>query len=1043
MDAEVNLMQQDLFSDENVLRASQTINQETSADHTDDVVGISALRPAPSAVIEDAGEELIYNRRNRDRRAKTWSDISGLNDALKAKEATKANVWPKPDYEELVSNGMLAPIAHIVKQVYDAVSVKPSRNVLDDEVIQKYIAGVNRIEKGLMDWVNDSQAIQQWIQSKARVAGVISGAMSGQRIALSDLNEDNKSLLDVVYPQGWKAYSDEMRLCGGNKLLSALQPGHGELDRAFKAIKKGWPAKLEAWQVQGLTVQPASAGYEAMTNPPRFVVFINDRFVTALETLEAAQEAVAGVKAFGLFSKGRYIASFDAEEEAIDAAKARSQRGKKNVIGEKGTRVDQAERVGVLRRLEGEDISAERLVTEFGFKGVNFGNWMKTPAARAEAQLHLNHVYDAFHDLADIIGVPPKAMSLGGMLGVAIGAQGSGGAHAAHFVPGVNEINITRTQGAGSLAHEWGHALDHSFAMQAGMASVLDPMLTHWISERTTKTVYEMVDGRQVGRQVPRFDGVIRPEIVSAFKTIVDAMDYRLQTQEEADKSANQFVTQNKERLGREINRFSRQFQDQPEAFEKLVSRINAGDFGDGMVAVSKSTYLSPVVVELRLLYKEKHGRLLSLDDVKSLQFWIDRAKYREEKGEVAATPQKSPTVYSSNANKLDKDKGGKPYWGTRCEKFARAFDAYVSDALVEKEARNDYLSHTGREGETVPSGEERQNINAAFRTLVSEIKVRDPEHCPVLFSIGAGVNQVAMPIADIHAEIKRLRTTWKNMPPVTVVRSAGELPFEAPEHGDGAYHAGRVYVIADNMFDMKQLQKVMAHECIMHHSIEEMLGDYGFSKLHHGIQYLKAKGDPTIKALADDIQKRYGPTMPDGVLPSDVETKEIIARAGELALDSSGNVKIEFGFMKSVYAGVAGWLRDLGFSIPFTNVELQGVMHAAGQWILTEPEPAISLPHFAGKMALNSLADPKAASAGQSNDEAVSQVVADGTYNGKILSIKQGVVTQKIGREGQTIDHAQQRLSNDVKIGDIVEIKYVEGKGNVKGPSHQLGQQR
>ncbi|RWA45610.1 hypothetical protein AU476_00840 [Cupriavidus sp. UYMSc13B] len=128
--------------------------------------------------------------------------------------------------------------------------------------------------------------------------------------------------------------------------------------------------------------------------------------------------------------------------------------------------------------MEGEDISSERLMEEFGLRGVNFGNWMKTPAARAEAQMHLNHAYDAFHDLAEILDVPPKVLSLGGMLGLAIGAQGHGGRNAAHFVPGVNEINLTRATGAGALAHEWGHAVDHYFARQAGLDTAEEPYLS-------------------------------------------------------------------------------------------------------------------------------------------------------------------------------------------------------------------------------------------------------------------------------------------------------------------------------------------------------------------------------------------------------------------------------------------------------------------------------------------------------------------------------------------------------------------------------------
>lgn len=52
---------------------------------------------------------------------------------------------------------------------------------------------------------------------------------------------------------------------------------------------------------------------------------------------------------------------------------------------------------------------------------------MKGDANEKERQLHLNHAYDSFMDLADVLGVPPEAMSLNGMLGVAIGAQEAAG----------------------------------------------------------------------------------------------------------------------------------------------------------------------------------------------------------------------------------------------------------------------------------------------------------------------------------------------------------------------------------------------------------------------------------------------------------------------------------------------------------------------------------------------------------------------------------------------------------------------------------------
>ncbi|HJV75088.1 MAG TPA: LPD23 domain-containing protein [Noviherbaspirillum sp.] len=945
-------VQQDLFSAENETRVAATHAFESKPAVTQTArPSVVPSKASSAAAIEDAGEELVYNRRNRIKRAKGWNDISHLNDALKVKEAVKSNIWLKPDYEAMINDGMQPVVAHIVKQVYDSVATKPVvRGSLGDAGIQRYISALNRIETGLMQWANDRDAIRAWIELNARHAG----AMLGKRISLSELAARPKSLLDAVYPGGWREYREELMIAGGNKVLQTLQPEYDELSRAFKAIKEGWPGKREAWEVQGYRVEQTKAGFEQYEPKGNYLFYVNEKYVRSYDTQEDVEKAIAETKPFGLFGKRGFIDSFDTEAEAVDAARARTQRDKKNGISEKGARVEAVEREGVARRLEGEDISAERLMNEFGFKGVNLGNWMKTPAARAEAQLHLNHAFDSFHDLAEILGLPPKAMSLNGMLGLAIGAQGSGH-YAAHFVPGVNEINITRTSGAGSLSHEWAHALDHYFATQAGLATNSVPWLTEHAHREDTMPVFKMEAGRQVATKVPRF-GELRPEIVSGFRTIVDAMNKRMETQEEAASVQDRSHERSQKQVRSWLASIRRNFREQEDAFDKLSARVVAGDLGDGKIAVGKA-YLSPVVVEMRELYKQKHGYLYSLDDMKSLQSWIDSVEYQKANIQETRAPRKVTSEYAKNAMQLDRDKGGKPYWSTNLEKFARAFDAFVSDSLVERQAMNGYLSHTGREDNTVPTNAERGVINAAFRGLVSEFKVRETEKGPALFSAGHKPASIGLPISAIHAEIDRLRMHWKSMPSVSVVRSPSELPFETPANADGAYWAGKVFVIADNIADIKQLQKVMAHECIMHHSLEEMLGDYGFSKLHHGLQSLKEKGDPTVTALAQNIRERYG------VLPPEIETKEMIARAGEQCLDADGNIKIGFGFMKSVFSRISGWLRDLGFRSPFTNLELQGIMHSAGQWIKEEPNQDRG-ERAAGAPALNSFAGVRAENA-------------------------------------------------------------------------------
>ena len=61
-----------------------------------------------------------------------------------------------------------------------------------------------------------------------------------------------------------------------------------------------------------------------------------------------------------------------------------------------------------------------------------------------------------------------KDISLGGGLAIAFGARGRGNAMA-HYELDKNVINMTKKRGAGSLAHEWGHAMDAYIAEQFGV----------------------------------------------------------------------------------------------------------------------------------------------------------------------------------------------------------------------------------------------------------------------------------------------------------------------------------------------------------------------------------------------------------------------------------------------------------------------------------------------------------------------------------------------------------------------------------------------
>ncbi len=108
---------------------------------------------------------------------------------------------------------------------------------------------------------------------------------------------------------------------------------------------------------------------------------------------------------------------------------------------------------------QGKDISVEEFWHKFQLRAGEFGNYM----SQKERQKILNYTYDAFMDLSKVLDISPEAIGLNGKLAIAFGARGTGGigAASAHYEPSKVVINLTKFKGAGSLAHEWLHALDN------------------------------------------------------------------------------------------------------------------------------------------------------------------------------------------------------------------------------------------------------------------------------------------------------------------------------------------------------------------------------------------------------------------------------------------------------------------------------------------------------------------------------------------------------------------------------------------------------
>lgn len=96
------------------------------------------------------------------------------------------------------------------------------------------------------------------------------------------------------------------------------------------------------------------------------------------------------------------------------------------------------------------------MVRDFGFKGLEYGNYVK----ESEAKTHMNKFGDSMYDLEKLLDLDMTNLVKQMDLGVAFGSRG-GGRALAHYEGANKVINITKKNTVdGSLAHEFMHALD-------------------------------------------------------------------------------------------------------------------------------------------------------------------------------------------------------------------------------------------------------------------------------------------------------------------------------------------------------------------------------------------------------------------------------------------------------------------------------------------------------------------------------------------------------------------------------------------------------
>jgi hypothetical protein len=110
----------------------------------------------------------------------------------------------------------------------------------------------------------------------------------------------------------------------------------------------------------------------------------------------------------------------------------------------------------------GQPISFVDVRSRFDFRSISIGRWVTNEERDRAADLF----YHALVDLMDILQGPESLISLRGTLSFQYGIGGQPGV-SAHYLPGNKTFSLAKNAGAGSIAHEWFHALDHYLGSKA------------------------------------------------------------------------------------------------------------------------------------------------------------------------------------------------------------------------------------------------------------------------------------------------------------------------------------------------------------------------------------------------------------------------------------------------------------------------------------------------------------------------------------------------------------------------------------------------
>lgn len=333
-------------------------------------------------VIEGASKDLWKSR------GLMVEDTTGMTDLEKEKYVTKDNIWIKPDVNQLLEV-FPREIVYWKMEMRKLVAAKPMQIT-----IEEYIEGVRTIRDMVAHVTTEAEIYAFASEAKNGKLLIQTGRYQYDYVKpYRNILKGNAFLrLNTEYGlRQMKRKMDEKNFgLNENAIMQKDYPilyvdgdkiGIG-LDRGRKMLVQSVPTgKYFFYPQEGISLDDVEEKY-VLLNKMRRIIFVG----TTSDECEAERKTIF-------------------EQQSSEKGNKERPNKKKKWIPKQ---FENLKRIGNEQHFPGHQVTGEEIIEIFGIRGGQFGNWTNN----LERQHSLNYTFDAFADLAEVLGIERTSISL-------------------------------------------------------------------------------------------------------------------------------------------------------------------------------------------------------------------------------------------------------------------------------------------------------------------------------------------------------------------------------------------------------------------------------------------------------------------------------------------------------------------------------------------------------------------------------------------------------------------------------------------------------